>query len=39
MAPICQIDLGVKNHLPWGPGQVKFQTGQAYILTQCPVDK
>ena len=30
---------GVKNHLSWSPGQVKFQTGQAYIFTQCPADK
>ena len=22
---------GVKNHLSWSPGQVKFQAGQAYI--------
>ena len=23
----------------WSPGQVKFQVGQAYIFTQCPVGK
>ena len=34
-----QIISGVKNHLSWCPGQVEFQTGQAYIFTQCPADK
>ena len=28
-----------KNHLSWSPGQVKFQSGQAYIFIQCPTDK
>ena len=23
---------GKKNHLSWSPGQVKFQSGQAYIF-------
>ena len=30
---------GVKNHLSWSPGQVKFQAGHAYIFTQCPAGK
>ena len=33
------IYTGVKNHLSWCPGQVVFQTGQAYIFTHCPADK
>ena len=32
-------DSGVKNHLSWSPGQVKFQAGQAHIFTHCPADK
>ena len=35
---VC-IYTGVKNHLSWCPGQVEFQTEQAYIFTQCPADK
>ena len=30
---------GKKNHLSWSLGQVKFQSGQAYIFIQCPTDK
>ena len=30
---------GVKNHLSGSPGQVKFQSGQAYIFIQCPTGK
>ena len=33
------IAAGVKNHLSWSPGQVKFQAGQAYVFTQCMADK
>ena len=28
-----------KNHLSLGPGQVKFQSGQAIISIQCETDK
>ena len=33
------LTAGVKNHLSWSPGQVKFQSGQAYIFIQCLTDK
>ena len=38
---IVKIDkyTGVKNHLSWSTGKVKFQSGQAYIFIQCPTDK
>ena len=31
--------MGVKNHLFWSLGLVKFQSGQAYIFIQCATDK
>ena len=39
---LCHLIMtwhGYRNHLSWGPGQVKFQSGQACIFKQCPADK